>query len=965
MPEQEQIKFLKSLQAIRERSRKVYEKAEKNELKHFNLDLSKLQDAVIAVISLMKRDYKDIDEIPPHGRWRHFDVGGRSRVQILMDQWKQNNITTQEITRRILDLFVVSVLLDAGAGNSWSYKEPDTGSSFNRSEGLAIASYDMFKAGLFSSQSSQPHQVDADRLVNISVDDVRKAFQVDDDNPLEGLEGRSKLLSRLGQALKNHPEFFEGKDGLPPRPGKLLDYLLSHPSTTTSQLVATVKIETLWSIVVDGLAEIWPPTRTSLNGVSLGDVWPCEVLRSPGSIADSTEHLVPFHKLSQWLTYSLIEPMIKISNITFEGVEHLTGLPEYRNGGLLTDLGILTLKPADAERGLNFYNDYVLKLGQKTVEVVPMFEVDDPVVIEWRAMTVIILDIIAEKIRKELGLTKEQLNLAQIYCQGELLHTIQLANLFEESKVFVDKPTIKPVDEVLKEFSALPANATKEQLTQFVISNFGLEGRELIYSPILSFPSNPSFLDDISSPILLEFARMIHTFWNELSREYDENSLTCKECGSSFIRIKKSFIIPGGRFRELYYWDSYFIIEGLLVSELFEIAKNVIENFLDLVERYGFVPNGSRIYYLNRSQPPLLIQMVKIYHKATNDTSFLERAFPVLLKEYDYWRLKSVVTLTHSQSKKRYNLNHYTVKNSLPRPEVYLEDHIVVEQNSDNFNETQKKQLYADISTTAESGWDFSSRWARDPYIPPPSPTENNREMLRTLNTRSIIPVDLNSILYMNEITLSEFAKVLGNKYIEQVMESRAKQRREAIMLFMWDEEKKLFMDFNLTSGTRSEIFTLASYFPFWAESFPESFSTNELLGSFSHIKSLLEKYPGSPPTTLIQSGLQWDFPNAWPPLDYTIIKGLINLHTKQNKPTSNSEFMELAFDVSQRFVSSVYCTWKSSGVIFEKFNTLDINLPGGSGEYTVQTGFGWTNGVLLWIFSLFGDKLQAPICTH
>ncbi|CAB4485018.1 uncharacterized protein OCT59_004183 [Rhizophagus irregularis] len=416
---QEQIKYLKSLKAIRERSRKVYEKAEKNELEHFDVDFSKLQNAVTTVISLMERDYKDIGEIPPHGRWRHFDVGERLRVQILIDQWKQNNIIDpQEITRRILDLFVVSVLLDAGAGNSWSYKEPDTGSSFNRSEGLAIASYDMFKAGLFSSQISQPHQVDADRLINISVDDVRKAFQVNDTNPLEGLEGRSNLLSRLGQALKSHPEFFGGRDGSPTRPGNLLDYLLSHPTTTTIQSKITVKIDTLWSVVVDGLAEVWPPTRTSINGVSLGDVWPCDVLKPSRATTDSTEHLVPFHKLSQWLTYSLIEPMIKISAITFDGVEHLTGLPEYRNGGLLTDIGVLTLKSDDSERGLKYYNDNILKPGQKDIEIVPMFEVDDPVVIEWRAMTVVLLDVIAEKIRENLGLNKEQLSLAQVLEAG-------------------------------------------------------------------------------------------------------------------------------------------------------------------------------------------------------------------------------------------------------------------------------------------------------------------------------------------------------------------------------------------------------------------------------------------------------------------------------------------------------------------------------------------------------------------
>jgi len=205
---------------------------------------------------------------------------------------------------------------------------------------------------------------------------------------------------------------------LPARPGNLLDYLLSHPTTTTTQSDPIVKIDTLWSVVVDGLAEVWPPTRTSVNGVSLGDVWPCEVLKSPGAAADSTEHLVPFHKLSQWLTYSLIEPMIKISAITFEGVEHLTGLPEYRNGGLLTDIGVLTLKSADSERGLKYYNDNVLKSSQTAIEVVPMFEVDDPVVIEWRAMTVVLLDIIAEKIRENLGLDKEQLNLAQVLEAG-------------------------------------------------------------------------------------------------------------------------------------------------------------------------------------------------------------------------------------------------------------------------------------------------------------------------------------------------------------------------------------------------------------------------------------------------------------------------------------------------------------------------------------------------------------------
>ena len=208
--------------------------------------------------------------------------------------------------------------------------------------------------------------------------------------------------------------------------------------------------------------------------------------------------------------------------------------------------------------------------------------------------------------------------------------------------------------------------------------------------------------------------------------------------------------------------------------------------------------------------------MVKVYFKATNDTSLLKRAFPLLLKEYDFWRVESTITLKHSESRKRYHLNRYVVKNSLPRPESYLQDYTVVETKK--FNDTQKKELYADIASCAETGWDFSSRWVRDPYIPAivTKNVPSNNEMLRTLNTRNVVPVDLNSILYMNEITLSEFAKELGDKRVEKTMKNQAKRRREAMMLFMWDEGKKLYMDFNLTSGTKSEIFTLASYFPFW-----------------------------------------------------------------------------------------------------------------------------------------------------
>ncbi|CAG8467184.1 19196_t:CDS:2 [Dentiscutata erythropus] len=382
---QEQIKYFKSIRSVRERSNKVYEKAKTNSLNHFQVDFSKLQEVVTQVLASIKRDYKQISDIPPHSRWRHFDVGGHTRVQTLINEWK-SECDKLEITRRLLDLFVISVLLDAGAGNVWSYKEQKTGYIYNRSEGLAIASLDIFKSGTFSSLDSQPHQVD------------------------EGLEGRANLLSRLGHALKSHSVYFKSKDNSPPRPGNLLDYILSN--STTNEIGTFVKLDTLWSVIIYGFSDIWPPTRTSLEGVPLGDVWPCEVLKSPNANPGSTDHFVPFHKLSQWLTYSLIEPMKKILGITFEGVEQMTGLPEYRNGGLFVDTGVLTLKQSDVERGIKYYKQNFLPSGvQSEIEIVPMFEVDDSVVIEWRAMTIILMDKVGDEVRNTLGLSKEPLSL--------------------------------------------------------------------------------------------------------------------------------------------------------------------------------------------------------------------------------------------------------------------------------------------------------------------------------------------------------------------------------------------------------------------------------------------------------------------------------------------------------------------------------------------------------------------------
>ncbi|KAF9582439.1 hypothetical protein BGW38_000211 [Lunasporangiospora selenospora] len=416
----ETVTYLKSLPAVRDRAEQVYAKAEAGQLKHFDVDFTKLNDVAKFVVSLIKRDFdpKEIPNIPPHTRLRHFDVGNVDRIHKLVESWK-GRVDTMETVRRLVDLTVVSVLLDAGAGDRWTFEvKPDdiqkVSRSYPRSEGLALASLNMFREGRFSSDIHRSHQVDADGLCNLPLESLREGFQVDDQkNPLLGLEGRWELLRRLGFALKQHPEYFSLGENTPIRPGNMVDYLIKDSRQGDKTVIS---IESLFRVVIYGFAEIWPTSRTTYQGVSLGDVWPCDALLRPNASPDSTEHFVPFHKLSQWMTYSIMEPFETLLNVEWENANLLTGLPEYRNGGLLIDLGFLTLKEGEEARGLTNYKNNSTKPGQPAVEVVPTFEPNDPVIIEWRAMTVATLDRIAQEVRTLLALPT--LTLAQVLQGG-------------------------------------------------------------------------------------------------------------------------------------------------------------------------------------------------------------------------------------------------------------------------------------------------------------------------------------------------------------------------------------------------------------------------------------------------------------------------------------------------------------------------------------------------------------------
>ncbi|KAL7416831.1 DUF1688-domain-containing protein [Mrakia frigida] len=383
--------YLRTLPAVRERCSKIYALAQKGELKYFDLHEDKLAEVVEFTGKIITRDFgTNYSSIPPHSRWRHFCTPSNpDLLGPLLASWQSDpSLTPLEIAKRLLDLFVVSVLLDAGAGDLWKYTAK-SGEQVGRSEGLGVGSLEFFEKGGFSAIEGKKYEVNAAGLKALSVAKVGAALQVTDSNPMSGLEGRSQLLLNLAVALEASPEIFG--TGPEARPGNMLDFLSSSPSFDQS-----VHVSSLWNIVMDGFGPVWPAARTKLDGVSLGDAWVCEALgESRGAERTEENSIVPFHKLSQWLTYSLLEPIEKILGWKIEGRDDQTGLPEYRNGGLLIDLGFLTLKTSAFTPA-----DFATSSSPSTI---PRIEVSHGAVIEWRAVTVIALDKIAAALRVHLN----------------------------------------------------------------------------------------------------------------------------------------------------------------------------------------------------------------------------------------------------------------------------------------------------------------------------------------------------------------------------------------------------------------------------------------------------------------------------------------------------------------------------------------------------------------------------------
>ncbi|KAJ9077679.1 hypothetical protein DSO57_1014488 [Entomophthora muscae] len=581
---------------------------------------------------------------------------------------------------------------------------------------------------------------------------------------------------------------------------------------------------------------------------------------------------------------------------------------------------------------------------------------------------------------------------SKFFCPGPVLDTIQTNPHMQDGKYFVDMAMARPEKDIMKDFNKMYGTLDKEDIKRFLDKNFHVPGYELDKVTIENYPPTPAFLDDIKDEKIRGFGEFIHEFWKTLVRKYNGTRL-CNGCESSLIAMEYPFVIPGGRFREFYYWDSFFVLEGLNLSNLQEMSKNMLMNFLDFVHKIGHIPNAARKYMLNRSQPPFLSIAFDKYIQKTKDYNFLANSIHLLDKEYQYWQTKHSVRINHNGEE---YLTRYVVNCTSPRPESYREDRMTA-HFAPGISEDAERALYAELAAGAESGWDYSSRWIPDATARLESGPVTQEDMLRGLRISSILPVDLNSLMYLNERTLAKFHTLLASKIIKSKSMSdqkinhllkakeynNAANTRAALMhKYMWDPNHHSFFDYDLNSSRRITRFSPSNIWPFWADAFTPEFrknTTNHLL-AFQTLEQERTQRIGATPTTHLNSTLQWDYPNSWAPLEYISIEAILNSHDLLPASSPHRESLKnMAIDIANRFFQSAFCAWHSTGgstktlarisslppshkgFLFEKYNTDKIGKVGGGGEYHVQVGFGWTNGVLLHLLNRFPDALILP----
>lgn len=492
---------------------------------------------------------------------------------------------------------------------------------------------------------------------------------------------------------------------------------------------------------------------------------------------------------------------------------------------------------------------------------------------------------------------------------GELFHDVQMKKVFADGKTFVDCIPKRNPKNIVADYLQQKEKPSFN-LKQFVETNF-----ELPQTPRLNYVTKEK-----------DVVAHIKNLWAVLRREPDTIVI-----GSSLLALPYPYIVPGGRFREIYYWDSYFTMLGLQASGELDMIENMVKNFAYMIDTYGHIPNGNRSYYLSRSQPPFFALMVEILADNKGDSIYLSY-LPALEKEYAFWMEGAGKLQTGKAYKRVVKLNDSTVLNrywddyAAPRQESYREDVETAQQSG-----RDKNVVYTHLRAAAESGIDFSSRWFKD------------KKTLTSIHVTDFVAVDLNSLLYKLESIIARAKLVAHDEQGAAAMQKKADHRFDAINKFCWNKTLKYYTDFNFKTGKPSTVVTPAGMYPFCVVNKDPGYMSLLARQAAEQVKSKLLQ-PGGVAASPINTGQQWDAPNGWPPLVWMTVWGLDRCGQR-----------ELAREISERWIKLNVDVFKRTGKLMEKYNVVNLDLEAGGGEYPSQDGFGWTNGVLLALINKYG----------
>lgn len=477
-----------------------------------------------------------------------------------------------------------------------------------------------------------------------------------------------------------------------------------------------------------------------------------------------------------------------------------------------------------------------------------------------------------------------------------LYQAVQSSHLFADSKFFVDAVPKFSAEEILANYTA-EKNNPSFNLKNFVTQYFVL--------PAENVSEYSSGKKDINTHL--------QDLWTELKRLPAAG-------GGTLIPLPHEYIVPGGRFREIYYWDSYFTMLGLQVSGKIDMIENMINNFAFLINEFGFIPNGNRTYYLSRSQPPFFALMVYLLSEEKGETVLLQYK-TALEKEYAFW-MNGADTLTTTNNAVNHVvllpngavLNRYWDDETTPRPEAFIEDvHLAAEKSN-------ATEIYRHIRAAAASGWDFSSRWFAD------------FENMYTIQTTNIIPVDLNCLLLFIEKILQKTYTLANDVINADLFSGKIQLRKKAMHQYCWNENEGFFFDYNFVTEQQQMHFSLAALFSLFF-----NMASNEQAAAVAKVTEEKFLQPGGLVTTIYETGQQWDAPNGWAPLQWIAYTGL-----------KNYRFNELAQRIKNNWLHNCERVYAATGKMMEKYNVMDTSVIAGGGEYPNQDGFGWTNGVYL-----------------